>query len=262
MANENSRPDPHGRTKATARKSTGGAIIPQAPVGVLRAVQIKKLSSTSSHNSTPDPVSSPSGSSGSSTPTVKATSRKSTATRIEPLPTSRYRIRRIQTSTVQKHSVGPVERFTRKIERRVDRFHSAGSQRYGQGIGKGGLRRLAEAVQNQKDQELKRQRKQQAPRRKRRSDGLDGLADFDRPRKSIPRGPFLRLIKQLMAEWGNYKVQVAALDALQEIAEGYLVRLFDTSSLLTSHAGRVTLFTKDIDLARRVTTPGNYEAPL
>lgn len=48
------------------------------------------------------------------------------------------------------------------------------------------------------------------------------------------------------------RLQVAAFDAIQEAAEGYLVNLFIDATCATVHAGRVTLQPKDIRLARRI----------
>ncbi|EDM02982.1 similar to centromere protein A (predicted), isoform CRA_b [Rattus norvegicus] len=46
--------------------------------------------------------------------------------------------------------------------------------------------------------------------------------------------------------------QAQALLALQEAAEAFLVHLFEDAYLLSLHAGRVTLFPKDVQLARRI----------
>ena len=46
--------------------------------------------------------------------------------------------------------------------------------------------------------------------------------------------------------------QPAALEALQEAAEMYLVHLMEDSNLCAIHAKRVTLQRKDIQLARRI----------
>ena len=48
------------------------------------------------------------------------------------------------------------------------------------------------------------------------------------------------------------RFQTAALMALQEAAEAYLVTLFEDSMLCTIHAKRVTLMPKDMNLARRI----------
>ncbi|EDO31850.1 predicted protein, partial [Nematostella vectensis] len=46
--------------------------------------------------------------------------------------------------------------------------------------------------------------------------------------------------------------QVAALMALQEAAEAFLVRLFEDANLCAIHAKRVTVMPRDIQLARRI----------
>ena len=44
----------------------------------------------------------------------------------------------------------------------------------------------------------------------------------------------------------------AALEALQEAAEAYLVGLFNDANLCALHAKRVTLMVADIQLSRRI----------
>ena len=51
---------------------------------------------------------------------------------------------------------------------------------------------------------------------------------------------------------GEKRWKVEALMALQEAAESYLVHLFEDSNLCAIHAKRVTIFVKDIQLARRI----------
>jgi histone H3/H4 len=46
--------------------------------------------------------------------------------------------------------------------------------------------------------------------------------------------------------------QASALLALQEAVEAYLVGLFEEANLCAIHAKRVTIFVKDIQLARRI----------
>ena len=48
------------------------------------------------------------------------------------------------------------------------------------------------------------------------------------------------------------RFQSAAILALQEAAEAYMVTLFEDSLLCTIHAKRVTLMPKDMALARRI----------
>ena len=48
------------------------------------------------------------------------------------------------------------------------------------------------------------------------------------------------------------RISPAAVTALQEAAEAYLVLLFEDTNLCTIHAKHVTTMPKDIQLARRI----------
>ncbi len=50
----------------------------------------------------------------------------------------------------------------------------------------------------------------------------------------------------------DLRFQGAAILALQEAAEAYLVGLFEDSNLCAIHAKRVTIMPRDIQLARRI----------
>ncbi|XP_042653345.1 histone H3-like centromeric protein A [Tyto alba] len=68
-------------------------------------------------------------------------------------------------------------------------------------------------------------------------------------------GPFARLVREicLMFTRGvDYRWQRMALVALQEAAEAFMVRLLEDASLCSLHARRVTLYPKDLQLARRL----------
>lgn len=75
----------------------------------------------------------------------------------------------------------------------------------------------------------------------------------------IPRAAFHRLIREITQ--GLYqeedtmcdvRYQAAALEALQEAAESYLIGVFEDSYLCTVHAKRVTLFPRDMELCRKL----------
>lgn len=79
----------------------------------------------------------------------------------------------------------------------------------------------------------------------------------------IARAAFHRLVRQvtttISSEGGKqkndesgYKYQAAALEALQEATETFLVRLFEDGYLCTLHAKRVTLFVSDLKLVHRL----------
>ena len=71
----------------------------------------------------------------------------------------------------------------------------------------------------------------------------------------IKRRPFqylVREITQLGYPDKEYRFQSTALMALQEAAEAYLVGVFEDTNLCAIHAKRVTIFPKDLQLARRI----------
>ena len=69
--------------------------------------------------------------------------------------------------------------------------------------------------------------------------------------------PFLRLIREVvltvLADNGKeFSFQPAALMALQEAAEAFLVTLYEDTVLFANHAKRVTIMPRDMQLARRI----------
>ncbi|XP_035651229.1 histone H3-like centromeric protein A [Oncorhynchus keta] len=70
----------------------------------------------------------------------------------------------------------------------------------------------------------------------------------------LRKGPFARLVREVCHTYTRdfMRWQVNALLALQEAAEAFLVLLFSDAYLCTIHAKRVTLFPRDIQLARRI----------
>jgi len=65
--------------------------------------------------------------------------------------------------------------------------------------------------------------------------------------------PFQRLVREIAQDFKNdLRFQSHAIFALQEAAEAYLVHLFEDTNLCAIHAKRVTIFPKDIQLARRI----------
>ena len=88
------------------------------------------------------------------------------------------------------------------------------------------------------------------------------MSDIRRYQKStenlIRRLPFQRLVREVTRNISEkeYKYKVAALFALQEAAESYLVGLFEDTNLCSIHAKRVTIMPKDMNLARRIRGQG------
>ena len=75
----------------------------------------------------------------------------------------------------------------------------------------------------------------------------------------IERAPFRRLVKAIAHELTStetfpdgVRFQPAAILALQEACEDYLVHLFEDGNLEAIHAGRVGIQNKDMQLARRI----------
>uniref|UniRef100_A0A8C6H4N9 Histone H3-like centromeric protein A n=1 Tax=Mus spicilegus TaxID=10103 RepID=A0A8C6H4N9_MUSSI len=67
--------------------------------------------------------------------------------------------------------------------------------------------------------------------------------------------PFSMVVREICGKFSrgvDLWWQAHALLALQEAAEAFLVHLFEDAYLLSLHAGRVTLFPKDIQLTRRI----------
>jgi histone H3 len=94
--------------------------------------------------------------------------------------------------------------------------------------------------------------------------GLRALQEIRRYQKStnllIRKGPFQRLVKEVVGTLchdqpelrGHYRFQSHAIAALHEASEAYLVSVFQDAMLCCKHAKRVTLFPKDMLLARRI----------
>ncbi|MXQ99928.1 hypothetical protein E5288_WYG015381 [Bos mutus] len=62
-----------------------------------------------------------------------------------------------------------------------------------------------------------------------------------------------RLVREIAQDFKtDLRFQSAAIGALQEASEAYLVGLFEDANLCAIHAKRVTIMPKDIQLARRI----------
>ena len=91
--------------------------------------------------------------------------------------------------------------------------------------------------------------------------GTKALREIRKYQKSsdllIPAMPFSRLIREIVQSvlgdnTPEFRFQSAALLALQEAAEAYLVTLFEDTVLCAIHAKRVTIMPRDMQLARRI----------
>ncbi|CAG7730179.1 unnamed protein product [Allacma fusca] len=87
--------------------------------------------------------------------------------------------------------------------------------------------------------------------------GTVALREIRRYQKStellIRKLPFQRLVREIAQDYKHeLRFQCAAISALQEACEAYLIGLFEDTNLCAIHAKRVTIMPKDIQLARRI----------
>ena len=69
----------------------------------------------------------------------------------------------------------------------------------------------------------------------------------------IKKAPFIRLVREIAQDFGDdIRFSPAALEALHEDAESYLVSLFKDTNLCAIHAKRITITLPDLKLARRL----------
>ena len=69
----------------------------------------------------------------------------------------------------------------------------------------------------------------------------------------IKKAPFQRFVKEIAQTIrSDLRFQSAAIGALQEASEAYLVNLFEDTNQCAIHAHRVTILPKDLNLARRI----------
>ena len=82
----------------------------------------------------------------------------------------------------------------------------------------------------------------------------------------IRKLPFQRLVREITQDFKtDLRFQSAAILCLQEVAEAYLVGLFEDMNLCAIHAKRVTITPRDLQLARHIcrerkTVPKNQKS--
>jgi len=87
--------------------------------------------------------------------------------------------------------------------------------------------------------------------------GTVALREIRRYQKStellLRKLPFQRLVREIAQDIKHeLRFQSAAIGALQEACEAYLVDLFEDTQLCAVHAKRVTIMVRDVQLARRL----------
>jgi len=117
-------------------------------------------------------------------------------------------------------------------------------------------------VNHRTSSKRKRNGDSNTPRKKRFRPGHQALKEIRKYQKSvdllIPALPFSRLVRETahnilgFQHLQDFRFQSAALMALQEACEAFLVTLFEDSLLCAIHAKRVTVMPKDLRLARRI----------
>ncbi|XP_076643365.1 histone H3.3 type c-like [Halictus rubicundus] len=77
----------------------------------------------------------------------------------------------------------------------------------------------------------------------------------------IPKAVFRRVVREIIYELfpnlADLRIQVLALEALQEATEAYLVQFFEDCTLVSMHAKRVTLQFSDVWILRRIRGRGD-----
>ena len=87
--------------------------------------------------------------------------------------------------------------------------------------------------------------------------GTVALREIRRYQKSsellLRKMPFQRLVREIAANFKpDLRFQSAAILALQEATESYLVSLFEDTNLCAIHAKRVTIMPKDMQLVCKI----------
>ena len=87
--------------------------------------------------------------------------------------------------------------------------------------------------------------------------GTVALREIRRYQKStellLRKLPFQRLVREIAEDYhSELRFQSHAIQALQEASEAYLISLFEDTNLCAIHGKRVTIFPKDMILARRI----------
>ena len=87
--------------------------------------------------------------------------------------------------------------------------------------------------------------------------GTVALREIRRYQKStellLRKLPFQRLVREIAQDFKtDLRFQSSAVMALQEACEAYLVGVFEDTNLCAIHAKRVTIMTRDLQLAKRI----------
>ena len=115
----------------------------------------------------------------------------------------------------------------------------------------------AKAVKNVAFKAAKKMLAKDSTKKRRQHPGAVALTEIKFLQRTtellLRKAPFQHLVKDIaQANKTDLRFQSAAISALQEAAEAYLVGLFEDTNLCAIHAKRVTIMPKDMQLARRI----------
>ncbi len=95
-----------------------------------------------------------------------------------------------------------------------------------------------------------------AKRKHRFRPGTVALREIRQYQKSvdclIKRAPFMRLVKEALGKFGEFRLKRSAFEALQEICQSTLVNLFNDTQLAAINAKRVTIMAPDMKLVQQL----------
>ena len=110
-------------------------------------------------------------------------------------------------------------------------------------------------------------KKPEEPKKQRRyRPGTVALREIRRYQKSTVlltrKLPFQRLVKEIADDAKDgLRFHASAMEALQQLTEDHMVHLFEDANLCAIHAKRVTIYPKDMWLARRLNKDEKFDPP-
>ena len=110
----------------------------------------------------------------------------------------------------------------------------------------------------QKAADTKKASQQEAePNKRKYRPGMRALRDIKMYQRStdllLPKIALYRVIKEMTAKiFPDARYSNAAINAIQNCVESHMIGLFEDTNLCAIHAGRATIMTKDMRLARRI----------
>ena len=115
---------------------------------------------------------------------------------------------------------------------------------------------------NMKNYPSKKQAPEQRPTRTKREpkrpnqciNALREIKKYQETTDLLIKGlPFQRLVRSTAMKYNTeIRFQRAAIEALQEGSEALLVKLFEITNILASHAKRITILKRDVELAKYI----------